>query len=67
MSYLTTSNRANYELNKSSNNISSSFHTSFISQDTISNLKIKIFEKGQSRKDYQNLLSKHELMQMEAY
>ena len=62
MSYLTTSNRANYELNKSSNNISSSFHTSFISQDTISNLKIKIFEKGQSRKDYQNLLSRYNIL-----
>ena len=56
-------NRVTYELNKSSNNISSSFHNSFIShQDTISNLKLKIFEKGQNRQDYQNLLSRYHIL-----
>ena len=56
-------NRITYELNKSSNNISTSFHTSFLSQnDTISNLKLQVFEKGQSRQDYQNLLSRYHIL-----
>ena len=55
-------NRITYELNKSSNNISS-FHNSFISQqDTISNLKFQIFEKGQNKQDYQNLLSRYHIL-----
>ena len=53
-----------YQLNKSSNNITSSYQTSFISQqqDIISDLKLKVFEKGQSRKDYQNLLSRYHIL-----
>ena len=49
---------------KSSNNISSSFHSTFISQqqDELSNLKLQVFEKGQSRKDYQNLLSRYHIL-----
>ena len=56
-------NRITYELNKSFNNKSSSFHTSFIEQkDTISNLKLKIFEKGQNRSCYNNLLTRYETL-----
>ena len=63
MSRSISPNRITYELNKSSNNISTSFHTSFLSQnDTISNLKLKVFEKGQSRQDYQNLLSRYHIL-----
>ena len=53
-----------YQLNKSSNNTTSSYQTSFISQqqDIISDLKLKVFEKGQSRKDYQNLLSRYHIL-----
>ena len=63
MSRSISPNRISYELNKSSNNLSSSFHTSFLThQDTISNLKIKVFEKGQNRQDYQNLLSRYHML-----
>ena len=63
MSRSISPNRITYELNKSSNNISTSFHTSFLSQnDTISNLKLQVFEKGQSRQDYQNLLSRYHIL-----
>ena len=63
MSRSISPNKITYELNKSSNNISSSFHNSFLSQqDTISNLKLQIFEKGQNRQDYQNLLSRYHIL-----
>ena len=64
MSRAISPSRITYQINKSSNNISSSFHTTFISQqqDELSNLKLQVFEKGQSRKDYQNLLSRYHIL-----
>ena len=53
MSRGTSPNSITYELNNSCD----SYKEEFCKQDTISQLKVQVFEKDQNKKNYRNLLS----------